>query len=656
LTRQLTLDVVWRGAALLCLVAAYECGASGFDFRWLVALVLATFVVATGPQYWTLIEQMPPALHWPSRRSTAIGLVPGWVLLTAAAAAKASGASPRYVIWIWVAGAAWLLIGSWSLGRPSFVRTLPRHSMWWTRAAAAVVLVAVIAPRAWDLSTVPRYVHCDEGTITFVGQGFYADPDRDWFAPPANAGSYSIMNLHYALNGVGVQIGGLTLANARAADVLLGILSVVLVFVGLRPLAGLPVACAAALLLAGNHCHIAYSRIASGYIQTAFVVALDFALASRMWTRPTYLNASALGVAAAVGVQTYPASLISLPLLLGIFALQLLLDRERRRLMLVPLTLFIIACVTAGATFGVALSQHGNAMLARSREINILAPDQMTLLKSNVYHTESTAEVVALQAWNALLGFHRGRDRQPQYGIDRPLTDSYTAALMIPGLLLALARPRRFLAINALIWTAGYLLFGLGLQYAPGHNRTTGALPLGMVLPAIALVQCATTVFHGRSSIARALLGFTIAAGVTVSVANNLRIYFIDYPFSRTIGDEQSEAGWVVRDYADRYTVHLVGWSFRYAGYEGQRLIIGDTPVDRDPGTDPRAFIDSVQVTGSDLFVVSSESPQLRDHLMTRYPGARLELWQRHPRMGPVLFLIFVGPPRQNATTASRNP
>jgi len=110
-----------------------------------------------------------------------------------------------------------------------------------------------------------------------------------------------------------------------------------------------------------------------------------------------------------------------------------------------------------------------------------------------------------------------------------------------------------------------------------------------------------------------------------------------------------------VRRYADRYKIHLVSWPCTAAatavgGYEGQRLIIGDIPVDRNRGTDGPGYINSVEVTGSDLFVVSGEQPQFRDALMARFPDARVEVWQRLPRAGPALFLIFVGPPR--ATSA----
>jgi hypothetical protein len=644
---------VQRVAALICIVSAYEYAITPSDLRWLGLLILSTLVLATGPVHWAPAQDsVPQRLRWPSGRELVFGLAPGWFLMVAAAICKARALSPRLVIWIWLAGAVWLFIGAWWLSRRLGRSATPR----WVWAAAGLVFLAAAAPRVWEISTVPRYVHCDEGTISFIAQAFYANPNRDWFAPPPGAGSYSIMNLHYALDGIGALVAGLSLTSARASDVVLGILSVLLLFDGLRRVANLPVALAGALLLAGNHCHIAYSRIASGYIQTAFVVALGFAVCSRMWTRPTYLNAAALGVIAALGVQTYPASMASLPLLVGVLGLQLLLHRARRRVMLVPMVIFVISCATAGAPFAVALRQHGEELSLRPRAINIFAADRMAWLKRDIYQTDSAAKVVGLQAWNSLLGFHRGRDTQPQYGIGRPLADPYTAALMIPGALLALLGLRRFVATNALVWTAGYLLFGLGLQFAPGHNRATGALPLGMVLPAIALVQCAATFWRGRWRLAGWLVGLSIGAAVACCMAENMRIYFVEYLLSRTTGDEPSEAGWIARRYADRYKVHLVGWRISgwhegqeaiIGGYEGQQLIIAGLSVDRILAEmDDLSYINSVQLTGSDLFVVSGQAPQSRDALMARFPDARVELWQRHPGLGPSLFLVFVGPPR----------
>ena len=114
-------------------------------------------------------------------------------------------------------------------------------------------------------------------------------------------------------------------------------------------------------------------------------------------------------------------------------------------------------------------------------------------------------------------------------------------------------------------------------------------------------------------------------------------------------GTDHSEAAWVAREYADRYTVHLVSWSFKNEPWLSQRLILADLPIDRNDKGSDLAYIQDVQLTGSDLFIVSGLSPASRDALLARFPQARAETARRDPQVGPWLYLIFVGEPRAPA-------
>jgi 4-amino-4-deoxy-L-arabinose transferase-like glycosyltransferase len=661
--RTLVADGTRRLSALVCLGGAYQFAATAFDVRWLVVVVVAAAVLANGRSYWAEVAPAPPPLPWPARHEWLRWLVPGWLLMAVTAACKLAGVSPRLTIWIWLAGAGWLLAAAWRLspatpyapdrqtcdpGSPSLPRRGQGGGL--TRAAwisGTLVVAAAFALRVWEIGTVPRYVHCDEGTMAMAAMRFYADPDRDWFAA-LHGGSYSIMHLFYALVGWGTLVFGFNLAGARASDVVLGTLSVALLFDGLRRVSGVRLATVAALLLAANHCHLAFSRIASGYIQTAFVVALGFALFSRVWTAPTIFTAALLGVVMALGVQTYSASVVALPLLAVTMGVLWLVHPARRRALLLPLGVFAISCATAGATFGVALWQQGEEMAVRSRALNIFSEQKMQQLKHEVYHTDSAVQVVAHQAWNALRGFHAGRDTQPQYGSIHPMADRYTAALMVPGAVLALLGLRQFVATNGLVFTIGYLLFGLGMQWAPGYNRATGALPLGMVLPAIALVQCLGTVWNGRARLFRAGRDLCLAAAVGLCVAANLHLYFVDYIWSRLVGDSSSEAGWAARQYADDYTVHLVNWPA--PGPEGMRLIIAGLPIALHNDESSVWYVKGATVTGSDLFIIDAEDPAAREAALGRFPDARLEVWRRDPARGPTLLLFFVGGPQSGRT------
>jgi hypothetical protein len=264
--------------------------------------------------------------------------------------------------------------------------------------------------------------------------------------------------------------------------------------------------------------------------------------------------------------------------------------------------------------------------------------------------------VVARQAWRALEAFHFGRDMCEQYSIDRPLADPYSAALLLAGAVLALARWRGFVPINAFVVTAGYLILGLGLQSATCHNRVTGALPLGMVFPAIAIVQCCTVLWGERSWPLRWLRDASIAAIVAWCAGASLYTYFTYYPGSLLYGTDHSEAAWIAREYADRYTVHLVSWSFRYGPWDSQRLILADLPVDRNAQDSDLAYIRDVQLTGSDLFVVSGLAPSSRDALLARFPQARVETVRRDPKRGPWSYLVFVGEPRTPSPGVAAHP
>jgi len=69
-------------------------------------------------------------------------------------------------------------------------------------------------------------------------------------------------------------------------------------------------------------------------------------------------------------------------------------------------------------------------------------------------------------------------------------------------------------------------------------------------------------------------------------------------------------------------------------------------PVDRNDKDSDLAYIENVQLTGSDLFIVSGLQPASRDALLARFPQARVETAPHDPQAGPWLHLVFVGEPR----------
>jgi hypothetical protein len=299
-------EALRRVAALICLAGAYQCAVTGFEVRWLVVTAVATLVIATGRVHWAATPDPPQVVKWPSRGTLVLGLLPGWLFGVLAAAYKWASYSPRLVLSLWLAGVVWLLVGASvaSHGKASSARQPARWALGW--GLLVVGLGTVL--RMWHVGSIPSFVHGDEEMNARAALGFFADPNCDWFAP-----SISLMRLYFALCDLGTLVFGFTVLGARAGNVLLGILALAFLFEGLRHVASRRLAVVGTLLTAVNHTHIAFSRVGTGNIQATCVVAAVFAIFSRMWTAPTYLNATLLGLAVAIGIQTYQASLATPP-------------------------------------------------------------------------------------------------------------------------------------------------------------------------------------------------------------------------------------------------------------------------------------------------------------------------------------------------------
>jgi len=624
-----------RAAAIVTLGGAYQCAATGFGRPWLILTLVGVLTVAWVAPYQDAAVRTPTPLPWPATRTLLPALLPGWLLGLLAGISKLTACSPRVVIDLWLAALVWLVTGAWLASRG--MRPSASRAYWaWGWGLFAVGVGAAL--RIWHLGSLPTFVNGDAEVNLDFALAFYANPNRDWFAP-----IYSLMPLYFALNGIGTFLFGYSVLGARAANVLLGVASLALLFYGLRQVASRQLTVVGTLLTAVNHTHIAFSRTGTGNIQTTCVVAAVFAIFSRVWTAPTYLNVTLLGVAVAIGLQTYQASYATLPLLAAVIVVLGLLNPARRRTLFVSVCLFFLTVATLGAPVFVAFGRHREELSARARIVSLLYPQNFERMKQLTYHTDSSLQVVAQQAWLALLGFHRGRDYENQYRVETPMADPYTAALMIPGVVLALLGLRNFVAANSLIFTVGYLLLGLGTAAPPGFNRATGALALGPVLAAVALVHCADT-FSDAGPLVRRVRDLFLAAGVALVLSANAHIYLTH---GRRYSDINSAVGRLALRYAKHYHVHLVSWPLGVAGNSGMRLLIRPASIEEHRETDPVAYVEHAHVSGKDLFIIQAAQIAARDALLRRFPGARVEPWPDSRPREPILFLVFIdhGPP-----------
>jgi hypothetical protein len=638
--RRLFIDGAQRLSAALCLVCPVLSAAGGWNRWWLLLSLMAAVIAATGSSHCGSDLPTPQPLPWPRPARWLLGFIPGWSAMAGAAYLIGRGAPSQVVAGVWLGGAVWLVLAA-SLRTPKSAPRLRLGASVWLWGVAIVALSAVM--RLWHIEALPIAVHNDEAIPHLIARDFYDNPLRDYFSPPVGAGAWSsVMNLSYALSGLGPLLFGFNLAAARGASAVMGTLSVALLFVAVRRVANLRVAIAAAVLLAANHAHLAFSRLASLNIQAALVATAALALLSRLITRPTYLDAALLGVLMALGMQTYLSSQIVLPLLLVVIVL-LVVGRSRPRLPAAALVIFVLSCSTAIAPFALRVWKDPAALTSRARVINIFSDDVMAGLKRDTFRTGSTAAVVAQSLWRGLRAFHIGRDDESLYHIDQPLADRYTAAWMIPGTVLIVRCASAFLACSTLVFTLGNLVM-LGLQANIGFNRMMGGVPFAVILGAVTIVQCSGMIWRGRrtSRMGDALVG----ALLLLCVCANLRLYFGSYAPARvaTAGESASEAAAFARAYAGRYQVHMTSWSKRVHP-SVQLAVGGTTAVLGDEPHDAAAYVRGATVEGAALFIIDGGDTAARDAALSRFPDARVDTYQRYPNGPPTLFLVFVGEP-----------
>jgi SAM-dependent methyltransferase len=469
---------------------------------------------------------------------------------------------PLLTIGLWLTGIA---VAFYALYDPNPPETavdpspsVKRRLVW---GGTAVLFLTALIIRAAGLTSHPFILN---GLEAGIGQDVRAVADglaRNPFA----TGWLTNPTLPYYLLALPVKLLGPSVLTIRLLSPLVGALTVVAVFwLGWR-LWRLEVGLAAAILLAGSHFHLHYSRLGLTNIWDGLLLLLAVGLVGLAWQagkngrsrRDLWLWA---GLVVGLNAYFFTASRL-LPLtLLFLLALALLADRgtlwRQGRHILAAGLLAVLVALPQMLYYG----RNPGVFTDRWRSYGILAGQTGWLAQEAARTGQSELTILGQQAQLALLAFNAALDKSPAYGPGAPLLSAIPAILFVLGVMLALLRLRDFrtwLLLTPLMIVL--LLGGTLLLETPSSHRLVVVAPLLSLLAAGALVEVGLWVSGlwpkrgpdeaGNGRLRRERLFLALLAIAMLLSLNEMFFYFGRYRQAYSFGDRNTEVAQVMADY-----------------------------------------------------------------------------------------------------------
>jgi SAM-dependent methyltransferase len=575
-------SLIWLGLAVLFAVLGqiswnwhtrpYRPG-DGLTWYGLALLALALFARRSAPsrrhQALRLDVGLDSALGWLRRQ-----FFRGLVVLSGLACSllarqnvgdgiQSTDGGTTALLW-WLSGIALMLLALWPgvLGRlarwvkrlvlpeaasdggepPARALTLGTWNRWELLGLAGMVVAAFLV-RFLQLDEIPYVLAGDEASMgreaARVLSGELGNPFvTGWFSHPT---------LFFFILALPVRAFGQTTLAVRFLSPFIGALSVLGTYLFARRAWGRPVAWIAAVLLAGYHFHIHYSRLALNNIWDPLFALFVMGL---LWCgrqtrdRRYYVMA---GLALGVSQYFYMGSRLLLVLVGSLMLYWAVRDSRglwRERSNLVALVLMALVVALPIALFSL---KHPDDYMARMNQLGIF---HSGWLGREVELTgRSAASLLGEQLWRAALAFNYTHDPTFWYRPGIPLLRFWPSILFVFGLGLAVVGVRRTPNFVLLLWIAATVLFaGALLENPPSSQRYVIAAPAICILVALALIWIGERL--------RELLGGRPAAwlgGVTLLallfVWGDLDFYFGEYTLEGDYGGLNTEVAQRVSDY-----------------------------------------------------------------------------------------------------------
>ncbi|MCI0399423.1 MAG: glycosyltransferase family 39 protein [Chloroflexi bacterium] len=370
-------------------------------------------------------------------------------------------------LWTWlvtvIVVAAVLLSGA---GRPPLA---PGRHWWWL----AALLLAAFVLRAALLEIIPGGLHVDEyGVADFSLRHIFYQPLQT--INPFRTGPASQPILYHYLVRLFLAVAGQSITGLRLSSAVAGALGVLATWAMVAVFDNRRTAVFAAVLMAGYHFHLHWSRIGLNNIWDTLWAPLMLAAFAWGWRRRWSGGAVLAGLALGFSQYFYAGSRLG-ALLLAVVLFQLwreqpLEERDARRLLVHGGKLGLMAVCVAAPLFLFALREPG-PFFNRAGVAFGWRPETMVMVTGNPPRPLAYAWY---QLWRSAGAFVAVPDVTGFYGPNVPLLIGLAAPLFVIGLLWAIYKGYTL----PVLWVAlTVLLGGVLLADPPGSSHYVVVIP-----------------------------------------------------------------------------------------------------------------------------------------------------------------------------------
>jgi hypothetical protein len=511
---------------------------------------------------------------------------------------------------LWVAGIGFLVIPLWLQlkNEPQAERITA-----WEWMVVGIILLIGFGLRYWNLTEIPSHVDNDVALMGSYGIELIHAGNYDWIGYSASDHLLSYDQfIAWSMRLFGENHYGIVMAS-----VILGTLSLPLVFLLGREFGGPFLGFMGAGLLAISYTHIHFSRILFGNSASFAALIVTYALFRGLRTREAFWFALS-GVFAGLGLLLYDSSRVIPFILLSVMLWQWLWQRQSfKPLFRNWLILGAGALVAFGPMLGFAVLNF-SSFAGRANVVTLWNPD-IWRHELATYNTDSSAVVIVQQIWRTFLTLHLTGDSSPHFAFQRPMVSSFTALFFILGLAYAIFRIKEIRHFTIHAWIFLTFIFGGVLTADPPFwPHLNIALPPIVLVAAVGIGSFAVTLKKAFGHIGYKVTIWVMAGILLVTGINNWQVY---YDYVKNDAGNSIRIARYLSSLPSSYYVYMISDEFRWGEYafqffsqgmEGQDLTIDMLEKEAPTLDRPAVFI---------LF----HHPELVPTLQSLYPDGEVE-------------------------------